>query len=155
MHILWKLIHGISNRALPPTLNTSKTFQQQNNNYTQTCCELFHQTFHKHCQTHKTNRFINRVTHKTQVYNITLTTTQVQDKDIDKGTSYRPISFLSVIVKALNSKHTKHTHATRVQNTTQYSYGTTHIKQHRSNGVQPNGSPCVDHHCSTRYEKIF
>ena len=24
---------------------------QQNSNYTQTHCELFHQTFHKHCQT--------------------------------------------------------------------------------------------------------
>ena len=25
--------------------------QQQNNNHTQTYCELFHQTIHKHCQT--------------------------------------------------------------------------------------------------------
>ena len=40
-----------------------------------------------------------------------------------------------------NSKHTKDTHATRVQNTTLYSDGTTHSKQHRSKWVQPNGSP--------------
>ena len=33
-----------------------------------------------------------------------------------------------------NSKHTKHTHGTRVQNTTLYSDGTTHC----SKGVQPN-----------------
>ena len=40
-----------------------------------------------------------------------------------------------------NCKHTKHIHATRVQNITLYSDGTTHSKQHRSKGVQPNGSP--------------
>ena len=112
--------------------------------------------------THRTNRFINRATHKIQKYNITFTTTQVQEaikqsknnnsqgpdklkmrhpkhigplglafltsmlttarntntipyiwklanivsitknnKDIDKCTSYRPISLLSVIAKTL------------------------------------------------------
>ena len=47
------------------------------------------------------------------------------NKDTDKGTSYRPISLLSVIADTgeepsslHNSKHTKHAHATRVQNTT-------------------------------------
>ena len=40
-----------------------------------------------------------------------------------------------------NSKHTKHTHTTRVQNTTLYSDVTTHSKQCRSTWVQPNGSP--------------
>ena len=49
----------------------------------------------------------------------------------------------------------KHAHATRVQNTTFYSDGTTHTKQHRSKRVQPNGSPCVNNHCSTRYEQSF
>ena len=76
-HILWKTIHGLSNRAPPSTLNNS--IQQQNNNHTQTYCELFHQTIHKHCKTHKTNRSINRATYKIQGYNITLTTTQVQE----------------------------------------------------------------------------
>ena len=52
--------------------------QQQNNNHTQTYCELFHQTINKHA-THKTNRSINRSTQKIQGYNITLTTTQVQE----------------------------------------------------------------------------
>ena len=73
-HIRWKTIHSLSNRAPPPTLN----IQQQNNNHTQTHCELFHQTIHKHCQTHKTNSHTNRATHKIQGYNITLTTTYVQ-----------------------------------------------------------------------------
>ena len=54
-----------------------------------------------------------------------------------------------------NIKHSKHTHATRVQNTTLYSDGTTDSKQHRSKGVQPNGPPCANNHCSTRYEQSF
>ena len=74
-HTLWKTIHGLSNRAPPHTLNTSITF---NNNHTQTHCELFHQTIHKHA-THKTNRNINRATHNIQGYNITLTTSQVPE----------------------------------------------------------------------------
>ena len=36
---------------------------------------------------------------------------------------------------------TYNTHATRVQNTALYINGTTHIKQHRSKGVQPNVPP--------------
>ena len=47
-------------------------------NYTQTHCELFHQTIHKHA-THKTKRHINRATHNIQGYNITLTTSQFQE----------------------------------------------------------------------------
>ena len=43
-----------------------------------------------------------------------------------------------------NSKHTKHIHTTRVQNTTLYSDGTTHHKQHRSKGVLPSGSLCAN-----------
>ena len=54
-----------------------------------------------------------------------------------------------------NRKHTKHTHATRVQHTPLYSDATTHSKQHRINGVQPNGSPCANNNCSTRYEQSF
>ena len=58
------------------------------------------------------------------------------NKDTDKGTSYMPISLLSVIAKTLEksllryitAKNTKHTHTTRVQNTTLYSDGTTHTK---------------------------
>ena len=79
-HIIWKTIHGLSNIIPAPTLNTSiHNIQQQNNNHTQTYCELCHQTIHKYCQTPKTNRSIDRATHKIQGYNITLTTTQVQE----------------------------------------------------------------------------
>ena len=84
------------------------------------------------------------------------------NKDINKGTSYRPIPLLSVIADTgeepsslHNHKHTNHTFATRVQNTTLYSDGTAHSKQHRSKGVQPNGSPCANNHCSTQYEESF
>ena len=52
--------------------------QQQNNKHTQTYCESFHQTIHKHA-THKTNRSIDRATQNIQGYNITLTTPQVQE----------------------------------------------------------------------------
>ena len=80
-HILWKTMHGLSNRAPPATLNRSLTFNKQNSKRTQTYCELFHQTIHntvKHA-THKTNIPINRKTQNIQGYNITLTTSQVQD----------------------------------------------------------------------------
>ena len=52
------------------------------------------------------------------------------NKDTDKGTSYRPISLLSVITKSLEksliSYITANIPCTRVQNTTLYSDGTTH-----------------------------
>ena len=88
-HTHWKTIHGLCNEARPPTLNNITKF----NNHTQTYCEPFHQTycepfhqtycepFHqtilKHCQTR--NRSIDRATQNIQGYNITLTTTQVQE----------------------------------------------------------------------------
>ena len=56
----------------------SHNIQQQNSNHTKTCCELVLQTIHKHA-TQKSNRYTNRETHKIQGYNITLTTTQVQE----------------------------------------------------------------------------
>ena len=40
-----------------------------------------------------------------------------------------------------NSKHTKHTHATRVHDATLYSDDSAPSKQHRSKGFQTNGSP--------------
>ena len=54
-----------------------------------------------------------------------------------------------------NNKPIKHIYATWVQNTTLYSEGTTHSKQHRSKEVQPNDSPFPNHHCSTWYEQSF
>ena len=68
----------------------------QNSNYTQTHCELFHQT------THKTNRHINRATHNIQGYNITLTTSQVQEaiKQSKNNNSQGP--------DKLNIRHLKH-----------------------------------------------
>ena len=59
-HTLWKTIHGLSNRAPPHILNTSI---RSNNKIATTPpkhCELFHQTIHKHCQTHNTQ---NKQTH--------------------------------------------------------------------------------------------
>ena len=76
-HILWKIIHGISIVHLQQLHH----LQQQNSKHTQTYCELFHQIIHntvKHA-THKTNRSIDRATQNIQGYNITLTTSQVQE----------------------------------------------------------------------------
>ena len=163
-HTLWKTIHGLSNRAPPHTLNTSITFNNKIATTPTHIANCFTKQFTntvKHA-THKTNRHINRATHNIQGYNITLTTSQVQEaikqsknnnsqgpdklnirhlkhigplglafltsmfktalnkniiphtwklanivpipkpnKDTDKGTSYRPISLLSVIAKTL------------------------------------------------------
>ena len=77
--------------------------QQQNSNHTQTHCELFHQTIHKHCQTRNTqDTQINQATHKIQGYNITLTTTQVQSaiKQSKINNSQGP--------DKLNIRHLKH-----------------------------------------------
>ena len=196
-HIMWKTIHGLSNRAPPATPNTSITFINKTATTPKHITNCFTKQFtntvkHATHKTNKTNRY--RATQKIQGHNITLTITQVQEtikqsknnnshgpdklnirhlkhigphglafltsmlktalntniiphiwklanivpipkpnKDIDKGTSYRPISLLSVIADTgeehsslHNSKHTKHAHATRVQNTTFYSDGTTH-----------------------------
>ena len=71
--------------------------------YTQTDCELFHQTIHKHCQAHNTqNKHINRATHNIQGYNITLTTSQVQEaiKQSKNNNSQGP--------DKLNIRHLKH-----------------------------------------------
>ena len=160
--------------------------QQQNSNYTQTHCELFHQTIHKHA-THKTNRHIDRATHSIHGYNITLTTSQVQEaikqsknnnsqgpdklnirhlkhigplglafltsmfktalntniiphtwklanivpipkpnKDTDKGTSYRPISLLSVIAKTLEKSLLPYITANIPNTPMQHGYKTQH-----------------------------
>ena len=78
--------------------------QEQNSNYTHTHCELFHQTIHKHCQARNTqkNRHINRATHNIQGYNITLTTSQVQEdiKQSKNNNSQGP--------DKLNIRHLKH-----------------------------------------------
>ena len=77
------------------------SIQQQNSNYTHTHCEWFHQTIHKHA-THKTNRHINRATHNIQGYNITLTTSEVQEaiKQSKNNNSQGP--------DKLNIRHLKH-----------------------------------------------
>ena len=85
------------------TTTHTKHIQQQNINYTQKHCELFHQTIHKtRCQTHNTNRHINRATHNIQGYNITLTTSQVQEaiKQRKNNNSQGP--------DKLNIRHLKH-----------------------------------------------
>ena len=176
--------------------------QQQNNKHTQTCCELFHQTIHKHA-THKTNRSIDRASQNIQGYNITLTTSQVQEaikqsknnnsqgpdklnirhlkhigplgiafptsmfktalnkniiphtwklanivpipktnKDTDKGTSYRPMSLLSVIAKTLEKNLRPYITANIPNTPMQHGYKTLHCTVtalHTLNNTVANG----------------
>ena len=79
-HILWKTIHGLSNRAPPPTLNTSITFNNKITTTPQHIANCFTKQFTNTVKpaTHKTNRYMNRATHKIG-YNIILATTQVQE----------------------------------------------------------------------------
>ena len=76
--------------------------QQQNSNHTQTHCELFHQTIHKHCQTHKTNSYINRATQKYKDITSHSLQTQVQEaiKQSKNNNSHGP--------DKLNIRHLKH-----------------------------------------------
>ena len=78
IHILWKTIHGLSTRA--PTLNTSITFNNKIATTPKHIANCFTKQFTNTVKqaTHKTNRSINRTTHKIQGYNITHTT-QVQE----------------------------------------------------------------------------
>ena len=105
-HILWKTIHILYNRAPPPppTLNTSITFNNKIATTPKHIVNCYTKQFTntvKHA-THKTNRSINRATHKIQGYNITLTTTQVQEaiKQSKNNNSQCP--------DKLNIRHLKH-----------------------------------------------
>ena len=80
-HILWKTIHGLSNRAPPPTLNTAITFNNEiatTPKHIANCLTKQFTNTAKHA-TRKTNRYTNRATHKIQGYYITFTTTHVQE----------------------------------------------------------------------------
>ena len=188
-HLLWKIIHGLSNRAPPSTLNTSITFSNKTATTPKPITNYFTKQFTntvKHA-TNKTNRYINRATQKIQGHNITLSTTQIQQaikqsknnnshgpdklnirhqkhisplgltfltsmlknalnkniiphtwklanivpipkpiKDIDKCTSYRPISLLSVIAKTLGKSLLPYITANIPNTPTQHGYKTQH-----------------------------
>ena len=101
---LWKTIHGLSNRAPPHTLNTSITFNNKiatTPTYIANCFTKQFTNTVNHA-THKTNRHINRATHNIQGYNITLTTSQVQEaiKQSKNNNSQGP--------DKLNIRHLKH-----------------------------------------------
>ena len=98
-HTLWETIHGLSKRAPPHTLNTSITFNNKIGTTPKHNANCFTKQFTntvKHA-THKTNRHINRAT-----YNITLTTSQVQEaiKQSKNNNSQGP--------DKLNIRHLKH-----------------------------------------------
>ena len=63
-HILWKTIHGLSNRAPPPTLNASITFSNKTATILKYIANCFTKQFTNTVNhaTIKTNRYINRET---------------------------------------------------------------------------------------------
>ena len=75
--------------------------QQQNSNYTHTHCELFHQTIHTLTSTQHTKQ-TDTLTEQHTTYNITLTTSQVQEaiKQSKNNNSQGP--------DKLNIRHLKH-----------------------------------------------
>ena len=100
----WKTIHGLSNRAPPATLNRSITFNNKIENTPKHIANCVTKQFTntvKHA-THTTNRSINRATQNIQGYNITLTTSQVQEaiKQSKNSNSQGP--------DKLNSRQLKH-----------------------------------------------
>ena len=85
------------------------------------------------------------------------------NKDTDKGTSYRPISLLSVIAKTLEKSLLPYITANIPNTPMQHGYKTQHstvtalhtLNNTVAKGFNPNGSPCANNHCSTRYEQSF
>ena len=103
-HILWKTIHGLSNRAPPTTHNNAITFYNKITNTPKHIANCFTKQFTntvKHT-TYKTNRSIDRATQNIQGYNITLTTSQIQEaiKQSKNNNSQGP--------DKLNIRHPKH-----------------------------------------------
>ena len=154
-HTLWKTIHGLSNSTTTHTKHIHN-IQQQNGNYTHTHCELFHQTIHKHCQAQSKNNnsqgpdklnnrhlkhigplglaFLtsmfktalnkNIIPHTWKLANIV--PIPKPNKDTDKGTSYRPISLLSVIAKTLEKSLLPYITANIPNTPMQHGYKTQH-----------------------------
>ena len=85
------------------------------------------------------------------------------NKDIDKGTSYRPISLFSVIAKTLeksllhyitaNMPSTPTQHGCKAQHSTVTELHT--VYNTVAEGFKPGGSPCANDHCGTRCEQSF
>ena len=98
-HIIWKTIHGLSNRSPPTTQShsTTNTPKHISNCFT----KQFTNTI-KHA-THRTIRSIDRATQNIQGYNITLTTSQVQE-----AIKQSNINNNSQGTDKLNIRHLKH-----------------------------------------------
>ena len=77
IHILWKTIHGPSNKNTSSHTQQLHYIQQQNIKHIANCFIKQLTNTVKHA-THKTNRSINRAAQNIQGYNIILTTSQVQ-----------------------------------------------------------------------------
>ena len=131
-----------------PPLNTPITF---NNEITTTPkhCEFFHHVTHKtkdpltgkHRKYNDTTLHLPQLRSKRQSKKVLKKYSQGLDKLNIRHLKHIGSIRLTVLTgeehsSLHNSKHTKHTHATRVQNTTLYIEGTTHSKQHHSKGVQ-------------------
>ena len=147
-HILWKTIYGLSNRAPPTTHNNSITF---NNKFANTP-KHFANCFTKHFCNHnsqcpaklnirhlkhigplglafltsmsKTALNKNLIPHTWKLANIV--PIPKPNKDTNKGTSYRPISLLSLIAKTLETSLLPYITANIRNTPMQHGYKTQH-----------------------------
>ena len=85
------------------------------------------------------------------------------NKDTDKGTSYRPISLLSVIAKTLEKSLLPYITANIINTPMQHGYKTQHstvtalhtLNNTVAKGFNQMAPPARTMHCSTRYEQSF
>ena len=130
-HILWKTIHGLSNRAPPTTHNNSITFNNKIANTPKHIANCFTKQFTntvKHA-THKTNRSIDRVTQNIQGYNFTLTTSQLQEAiKQSKNNNLQGPDKLNIRSYLRHKTHIQHIHPQHLNTRTQTS--TNHKSNH-------------------------
>ena len=112
-HILWKTIHGLSNIAPPTTLNTTITL----NNKIATLDSWTHIP-------HEHDLNTNIIPHIWKLANIV--PIPKPNKDINNGTSYKPISLLSVIAKTLEKSLLPYITANTPNTSMQHDYKTQH-----------------------------
>ena len=130
---LWKTIHGLSNIAFPPTLNTSITFNNKITTTPKHIANCFSKQFTKHIDPLglafltsmlKSALNTNIISHIWKLASIV--PIPKPNKAIDNGTSYRPLSILSVIAKTPEKSILLYITANIANTPTQHGYETQH-----------------------------
>ena len=111
------------------------------------------------CTTYQNNKIIS---HTWKLANIIPIPIPKPNKDMNIGTSYRPISLLLVIAKHWRRHYSRTSQTTSYTSphnmaskatTLQAQHYTTQHKQHNRNRPQPKQTSITHNHCSTRHEQ--